>query len=58
MDNYARYKVLHAEVLLDRSLSLESPPYQADNDLDTLWDSLTSEEKEDLRIWLLEQQRI
>lgn len=58
MDNYARYKVLHAEVLLDRSLSLESPTDQADNDLDTLWDSLTSEEKEDLRIWLLEQQRI
>lgn len=59
MDTPTRYKVLYAEVLLDRSLDfkVEPEPHQT-QELDDLWDSLSEDEKKDLQIWLEAQHRI
>lgn len=60
MDTYTRYKVRHAEVLLDRALDIRWTPEKEapDEDMEVLWDSLTEQEKADLRTWLKEQDLI
>ncbi len=60
MDTYALFKAHQAQILMDRAIGITWEPSQEepDEDLETLWDRLTDDEKADLRRWLEEQQRI
>lgn len=58
MDASANYKVRHVELLVERAFNIRWTPEIERRDeatLETLWTSLTAQERTELALWLAQQ---